>query len=394
MSAVDTLLEAPLSVADILMEAARRTPSVEKITENLHAETRKLGFPTDPLKRFQDVSLTPEEAFVLSRVDGTQTTADIFTLSPLSEEATARTLYGLLTAELIEPEGTDVVVDEAKLEKKEPAPAAPPPAKTPEPQPDANDTSQTIRKEDKREHERATVELLYQEMQFQDHWQVLNIERSASNTLIKEAFFRRAKQFHPDRYRAITEPEFQEKLSFVFRRVNEAYETLSSSESKARYESLLDKERQYAEAQEESVAGTDDASGGGMSAQDRADSAADLYRRAKAAYGSEDFWTCIELAREAVDLAPETAAYYNLLGLALAKNPKWRQDAETNLKIATNLDPVPCVVRPRPRQALRAGRAAPPRAEDARKGAGHRSVGRRSRLGRGAAGLTPRSRTA
>ena len=45
-------------------------------------------------------------------------------------------------------------------------------------------------------------------------------------------------------------------------------------------------------------------------------------------FDSEDFWRCIELSREAVDLAPDCAAYYNLLGLALAKNPKWRQDAE------------------------------------------------------------------
>ena len=94
LSGVDAYLEAPLSVADILMEAARRTPKLGSKLRALKGEKRKLGFPSDPLKRFQDVNLQPEEAFVLSRVDGTQTPRDIFAVSPLSEEQTARTLLG------------------------------------------------------------------------------------------------------------------------------------------------------------------------------------------------------------------------------------------------------------------------------------------------------------
>jgi tetratricopeptide (TPR) repeat protein len=40
-----------------------------------------------------------------------------------------------------------------------------------------------------------------------------------------------------------------------------------------------------------------------------------------------------------MDHAPDRAEIFHLLGLALSKNPKWRQDAEKNLRIATNLDP-------------------------------------------------------
>ena len=217
LSGVDAYLEAPLSVADILMEAARRTPKLGSKLRALKGGKRKLGFPSDPLKRFQDVNLQPEEAFVLSRVDGTQTPRDIFAVSPLSEEQTARTLLGLLEAQLIEPEGTDVV--EPKVTEVEAA----------EPEDDV-DTSQTLRRGEQRDRERASVERLYQEVQFQDHWQVLSIDRGASSEMIKEAFFSGAKAYHPDRFRHITEPEFQEKLSFIFQRINEAYETLSSND--------------------------------------------------------------------------------------------------------------------------------------------------------------------
>ena len=114
------------------MEAARRAPSLEKEIEALTADGRKLGFPKDPMKRFQEVNLKPEEAFVLSRVDGTQTAKDIFTVSPLSEETTARTLFGLLQAELIEPEGVEAPKEKARAAEKPAEAPAPLHGRTPE----------------------------------------------------------------------------------------------------------------------------------------------------------------------------------------------------------------------------------------------------------------------
>jgi len=321
LTTVDSYVDAPLSVADILMEAARRAPSLGKEIDSLKADGRKLGFPKDPLKRFQDVNLKPEEAFVLSRVDGTQTAKDIFIVSPLSEEMTARTLIGLLTADLIEPEG-----DEAPKETKEkvrpaqespePAPAEPPVASGPG-------------------REREEVERLFQEFPSRNHWEVLEIPGGSGLEEIQQAFFRGVKRFHPDRFRRIPEPDFQEKLSYVFRRITEAKEILTSS-ARAGYEALAEKEGLYEASRNSSIPSP----GGGASrpAGDAAE-AMSLYRRAQHAYQALDFWNAIQLCHRAIDQAPERAEIYHLLGLALSKNPKWRQDAEKNLRIATNLDP-------------------------------------------------------
>jgi hypothetical protein len=321
LTAVDKTLEAPLSVADILMEAARRTPAVEKHLETLKQDCRKLGFPKDPLKRFQDVNLKPEEAFVLSRVDGTQTLREIFTVSPLSEEMTARTLLGLLQAELIEPEG-----DHSRAEAKADPPETAPPVKTPPP------NAEPPRDGD-RDREIVEVERLFQEFQFKNHWEVLGIERDAGSEEIKQAFFQGAKRFHPDRFRRVTDPDFQEKLSYVFQRVNEAHETLTSKDRPG-YEALADKEALYDESRRRAVPG----SGSGRPAADAA-AAKSLFLKAQQAYDSSDFWNAIQLCQKAADLAPDRAEVYHLLGLALSRNPMWRQDAEKNLRIATNLDP-------------------------------------------------------
>ncbi len=216
------------------MEAARRAPSLDK--EIRRPEERRVassGFPKDPLKRFQDVNLKPEEAFVLSRVDGTQTAKDIFTLSPLSEEMTARTLVGLLKAELIEPDGDEALEGEGApdegADRRGRREARRRPRSRPAPDADA---------------ERAEVERLFQEFPSRNHWEVLEIPQGSGLDEIQQAFFRGAKRFHPDRFRRIPAPDFQEKLSYVFRRFTEANEILTSS-ARAGYEALADKEGLY-----------------------------------------------------------------------------------------------------------------------------------------------------
>jgi hypothetical protein len=316
LTTVDAALGAPLSVADILMEAARRAPSLEKEFEALTSDGRRLGFPKDPLKRFQDVNLKPEEAFVLSRVDGTQTAKDIFAVSPLSEEMTARTLVGLLQAELIEPAGVEAPKEKARAPEE---PSEPPASKPAPVELDA---------------EREEVERLFQELPSKNHWEVLGIPKGSTLDDIQQAFFRGAKRFHPDRFRRIPSPEFQEKVSYVFRRFTEANETLTSP-ARTGYEALADKERQYEASRSSSVPTK---GSGGRPAGDAAE-AMSLFRRAQQAYEASDFWNAIQLCHQAIDQAPERAEAYHLLGLALSKNPKWRQDAEKNLRIATNLDP-------------------------------------------------------
>jgi DnaJ-class molecular chaperone len=187
--------------------------------------------------------------------------------------------------------------------------------------------------EDERERERAEVERLYQEFQFKNHWEVLELERGSSAEDVKAAFVRNAKRFHPDRFRRFPEGEFQEKLSYVFRRINEAHEVLAS-EARAGYEELADKESQYAESRRNNLPGARGARKGGDAA-----AAQELFARARVAFDQRDFWQTIQLCQQAVDAAPERAELYHLLGRALSQNPKWRQDAEKNFRIATNLDP-------------------------------------------------------
>jgi tetratricopeptide (TPR) repeat protein len=65
-----------------------------------------------------------------------------------------------------------------------------------------------------------------------------------------------------------------------------------------------------------------------------------LFKQAKRAYKEQDFWRTIELCRSSIELSEDNdPERFHLLGRALSENPRWRQDAEQNLKIAHKLKP-------------------------------------------------------
>ena len=71
-------------------------------------------------------------------------------------------------------------------------------------------------------------------LKFQDYYEVLGVERSATNKEIKVAYRKLASKLHPDIHPANEKKEAEEK----FKQLNEAYEVLKDSEKRARYDQL------------------------------------------------------------------------------------------------------------------------------------------------------------
>jgi curved DNA-binding protein CbpA len=338
LTEVEAVVSTPVSVADIIVEAARSTPHLDNLRNNLLSDERRLGFSTNSLLRFQDIKLRPEEAYILSRIDGNETAQEILTLSPLPEEQTVRTLVGLLQAGVIEPEG------ETSQTEEEPGIA--------ESRADLSEKVSIGKTKDRGaesdDRRRLEIERIFEEFQNQNNWEVLGLERGASIEEIKNAFQRKALRYHPDRYRKIRDEDFQEKVSYIFSRVSEAYETLSTQAKAEDYKKLAEKEAQYEEKQKTWTSPADAAKAAKQAEAAKVDvperkkdpnEARALFLRAQKAFDLEDYWTSIQLCQQAIEIISDKAEYYHLLGLAQAQNPKWRLDAERNLKIATNLDP-------------------------------------------------------
>lgn len=178
------------SVADSLMKEARRTTRIEPHLRVLLEEDRRLRLVSSPLLHFHNVSLTPEEAFILSRIDRTVAPRDVFKVSALSEKDTARTLLGLLRAGIIELDG---------------APTAKRAAQEAKPDAASDHVAEPLRRE---------IEQLFELFQQQDDWQVLGVGQEATPVEIKKAFQKKTFQFHPDRYSGIDDPGVSQKAIF------------------------------------------------------------------------------------------------------------------------------------------------------------------------------------
>lgn len=302
-----------LSTTRILMEGVRRIEDFATIRRGLGHLEGPLSYALDPRKIQSDVDLTPAEGFVLSRVDGATSPREIAKLSPMGEEETLRCVYALLAAGILEVRGA------TKPES--------PPVSAPEPElsPDALRFFEEMR-EKHRLHSEATL------------YEVLDLERGATPEAIKAAYFRLAKRLHPDHRAGLKMQDADGVLDDLYLRVKDAYEVLSSETERRRYDFALAQKAEK-EARVQATAAENPAPRGNPRPTAAPDPGTKKTftssQTARIHFGNgERFFTdgryheAIEEFRTAVRLDPSKAEYYRELGKALAKNPKWRKQAE------------------------------------------------------------------
>lgn len=87
-------------------------------------------------------------------------------------------------------------------------------------------------------------------MEFKDYYQVLGVTRDADASEIKKAYRKRARKYHPDVY---TGADAEDK----FKEINEAYQVLSDTDKRARYDRFGKDWERYQDAPNAGAGGTD-----------------------------------------------------------------------------------------------------------------------------------------
>jgi tetratricopeptide (TPR) repeat protein len=258
-----------LSTGDLILEAVQAVRDPEVVREALGDLDRVIAPSADPLLRFQQLTLSPADGFVLSRVDGTTSAREIMQLIPLPPEDTQRSLMGLLATGVVEyvrglrrprdaSRGAPAPVREAPGDPNV-GPATPPPesAASPAPAPSAPPASSaptaapapevpvapTTPIEGKGAERRQEILDAWDGLKSRNHFEVLGLPRSATEADVKEAYFRLAKRFHPDVHHGASLGDLRDKLEAVFIRLGEAYDVLRDTRKRGDYEQRLGRPR-------------------------------------------------------------------------------------------------------------------------------------------------------
>jgi DnaJ-domain-containing protein 1 len=378
-----------LSTGELILQAARSVRDPDVVRYNLGNIDRILALSSDPLLRYQRISLSPVDGYVLSRVDGTLSAREIIQITPLPPEDVQRSLFGLVSTGVLEylaapakpkppseerpagfaaarPPAASVPAEErvasrqpppdrpsaeeppptqvwptlAEIEalRREPSGEEPPPtqvwptlaeieATQGLPAPEDSVPTQRLAPVDTR---RLEILEAHDGLAFRTHFEVLGVPRDAPEAQVREAYFRLAKRFHPDVHHDAALSDLRDKLEEVFTRLGEAYEVLCSPRMRASYERELG-HREGAEARADVSADP----------QREAEQAAEAIRKGSESLAQERYWEAIRLFEAAIPRAEGASKQEArvLLARAYAKNPGWVKQGEELLLAVLQEEP-------------------------------------------------------
>ncbi len=361
-----------LSTGELILQAARCIQDPDVVRYNLGDIDRVLALSSDPLLRYQRITLSPVDGYVLSRVDGTLSAREVVQITPLASEDVQRSLFGLLSTGVLEylaakprpkapveaspprvaaPSVAPLMNAAPDPEVTPPPPAAeePPPTQvwptlaelggipggppTEEPPPTqvwptlgelgeyppAPGDSQPTQRLAPVDTRRLEVLEAHDGLASRTHFEVLGVARDATEAQVREAYFRLAKRFHPDVHHDEALSDLRDHLEEIFTRLGEAYEVLCSPRIRASYERELAREEGTATRSHEPFdPGRGEAE------------AAEAIRKGGESLARERYWEAIRLFESAIPRVEGAVRQEArvLLARAYAKNAGWVKQGE------------------------------------------------------------------
>jgi tetratricopeptide (TPR) repeat protein len=347
-----------LTVADVLLEGARRGADIPEVADKLAPHDGVVLRSKTAALRGDSGQLVPVESYILSRIESPINVSEVGALSGLADADAHRAVCALIAAGFLKLADQD------------------------EDEPESDVDNQL-------EHLREEVNRKLHFSPGSDYYDVLGVTRQATTAEIKAAYYQLAKKFHPDRYHHRDSGEMRNKLEALFGMITQAYETLSQPAQRAGYDEKIRRisgtlpkappltapvferppaEPTFAEARTPSADLTPasgplatstpvpqrpaEAPSGELAPQTRSGSqlppaqmAEHYYQQGRARFERKEYHAAVHLLREAIKLDPSRAPYHYHLGIALIRNPRTRRDAEVHLFKAAELEPYNAQIR-------------------------------------------------
>jgi curved DNA-binding protein CbpA len=202
----------------------------------------------------RSLPLTPPDAFLLSRIDGTMNEAELAALTGFDLAVVVATIDRLASLGAVDFERASETLEKPKSDGG--APVAPPPFQQP------LRVSQTFRHSQTSmrailgdppdfaqvsdldtERKRKVVDT-YGRLAIIDYYALLGVSASADRKEVKRAYYAIAPDYHPDKFYGKNLGSFKPMMEAIFGQLTFAYETLTSVERRAEYDGYLSAQAQ------------------------------------------------------------------------------------------------------------------------------------------------------
>jgi len=295
-----------MSMGNLIYEGVKKIDNWTRIRNEMPDTDSVLRLSADPLTLFQGIELSPQDRKVLSLIDGKKMIKDVIESSLLGSFEALKILYVLWAIGIIE----QTTAIQAEAAAGETAGAQEEPALLEEIlRPHSEEEESLLMR----------IDALYQKLSVLNKYELLETEAGADTETIKKNYYRLAKEFHPDRYFAVTDNSVKAKLTEIFDAVTKAYDSLKDEKTRQEYLRTAVSPRQE-----------------GPSGEMRAE---EQFKRGVDEFKKGNFSGAVENFKWATKLTPKSAQYWSYLSLALSKMPGMLKDAEEALLVTVKLEP-------------------------------------------------------
>lgn len=296
--------------AALILEGIRRSYDAERMHAVLGPFTGQYVMPSpDRRQRLQDITSDPHEQRFVMSLDGSVKFEAALSTTLIPTDRARLLLVAMAEAGMVLPshEQTDRPVDEAQIPEDS--------------QPHRTAGGRNL------EDLRAIAEV----MQRQTHFEVLTVDREATQAEVDTAYEVRARDFHPDHFRMRSE-EVRVVAERIFERLEEAHAVLSDATARRRYIAQLDRSRPQKPASDE-----------GSPVESPQVVAERIYFQGVAHLRARRYRDAAESFRRATVLVPAQASYRSALGWALYRqapaDPRAVSAGRDELLSAVEADP-------------------------------------------------------
>jgi hypothetical protein len=212
----DEVITLQMSVANLIYLGVKGMDNLFLLLSELNPDA-SLMVSDDPLSIFQSIGLEDEDKEILFMLDGEKTVREVIDASPSGVFETVKTLYVLLTTEIVEARAGEEVPAAETISFE--------------------DIAGTLTEESPEAIEK--VETLFRVLDTLRPHELLEINESATTDTVTENYYWLAKTFHPDRFINAADPGVADKAVAVLGAINKAYQLLRDEKQRIGYFAAL-----------------------------------------------------------------------------------------------------------------------------------------------------------